>query len=254
MTNTSGVKALDGRTLLHWRVTVGLIVVLPVIGVLGGLLAIARSMIGPVEVWTFAGFYIASGLGISLGYHRLFTHLSFRAKPALRALLAVCGAMALEGPIIRWVADHRRHHRYTDQDGDPHSPHRHAAAPGDLVALLRSLLRAHLGWFFDAEKTRASQYAPDLLRDRVITTIDRLYPLWALISIVAPGLVSWAARRSPDAFVIGCVFGGLTRVFVVQHVTWSINSVCHMFGRRPFETRDQSRNNAMLALVSFGEC
>lgn len=247
------IKRLQGRLLLQWRMIVGAIVVVPILGMLTATTLAWQGYVGTPELMVFAVFYFATGLGISIGYHRLFTHLSYKAHPGVRFVLAVLGAMALEGPVIRWVADHRRHHRFTDVPGDPHSPHQYpdAHTPRGIV---RSLLHAHFGWFFDEDKTRVSRYAPDLLKDPVLRAVDRLYVVWACASVLVPGVVSWAIRGTPEAFVVGALFGGLARIFFVQHITWSINSVCHMFGSRPYRTRDESRNNALLAGLSFGEC
>lgn len=253
MDQRSETKVLAGPALFWWRLTVGAVVVIPILGVVGAAAWLWDRVLKPGDIVAFVAMYVLTGLGISVGYHRLFTHLSFRAHRGVRLALAILGAMAIEGPIIRWVADHRRHHRFTDRMGDPHSPHvrdphRH---PWWSMA---GLYYAHVGWFFDAQKTRAGRYVPDLLRDPTVRWVDSLYPLWAAISLAIPAGAGWWVHRSAQGAVTGLLFGGLCRIFLVQHVTWSINSLCHAFGSQPFSTGDQSRNNALLAFFSFGEC
>jgi stearoyl-CoA desaturase (delta-9 desaturase) len=204
--------------------------------------------------WTSAGlalgFYILSGLGITVGFHRYFTHGSFKANRPLKIALAIAGSMAIEGPVIRWVADHRRHHAFSDRDGDPHSPWRY----GETVpALMKGLAYAHVGWMFDVEQTSREKFTPDLLRDRDIAFVDRFFPLWVGISLGAPavlgGLITWSWWGAFSAFL----WASLIRVFLLHHVTWSINSVCHAIGKRPFAARDKSANFWPLAILSFGE-
>jgi stearoyl-CoA desaturase (delta-9 desaturase) len=202
------------------------------------------------DIVLFVVFYEVSGLGITIGYHRLFTHGSFKANRPLRIALAVAGSMAIEGPVIRWVADHRRHHAFSDRDGDPHSPWRYGET---LPALVKGLGFAHIGWMFDVEHTNREKFAPDLLRDRDIVRVDRLFPLWLAVSLLAPpllgGLISWSWAGALSAFF----WASLVRVFVLHHVTWSINSICHTIGDKPFAVRDRSTNFWPLAILSFGE-
>ncbi|MDT4975689.1 MAG: hypothetical protein QOG98_1447 [Pseudonocardiales bacterium] len=206
--------------------------------------------LGWTDVLLFLAFYIPSGLGITVGYHRLFTHSSFKANRPLRIGLAIAGSLAIEGPVIRWVADHRRHHAFSDKEGDPHSPWRY----GETVpALLKGLAFAHIGWMFDVEHTNRDKYTPDLLRDKDIARVDRLFPLWAAVSLIAPavlgGLITWSLPGALSAFF----WASLVRIFVLHHVTWSINSICHAIGERPFAARDKSANFWPLAILSFGE-
>jgi stearoyl-CoA desaturase (delta-9 desaturase) len=194
--------------------------------------------------------YAISGHGVTVGFHRLFTHSSFRAVRALRVALAIAGSLAIEGPVIRWVADHRKHHRYSDRDGDPHSPWRY----GETVpALIKGMWHAHIGWLFSPEQTSAEQYAPDLLKDRAIVRVSRFFPALALVSLLAPaavgGLVTWSWHGALTAFF----WGSLVRVALLHHTTWSINSICHAVGERPFRSRDRSGNVWWLAVLSMGE-
>ena len=195
-------------------------------------------------------FYAVSGHGITVGFHRYLTHGSFKAKRPLRIGLAVSGSLAIEGPAIRWVADHRKHHKFSDKDGDPHSPWRY----GETVpALVKGLWHAHMGWLFDTEQTNARQYAPDLLADRDIVRVSRAFPMLALASLLLPavlgGLLTWSWLGALTAFF----WASLVRIGLLHHVTWSINSICHAMGERPFDSRDRAGNVWWLAVLSMGE-
>jgi stearoyl-CoA desaturase (Delta-9 desaturase) len=195
-------------------------------------------------------FYYISGLGIAMGFHRYFTHLSYKAKPALRIALAIAGSLAIEGPVLNWVADHRRHHKYSDREGDPHSPWRFGT---DWKALAKGLAWAHIGWMFDGDRTSREKFCPDLLADRKIKFISSGFLALAVTSLALPpligGLWSWSWHGALTAFF----WGSLVRVAFLHHVTWSINSICHTFGKEEFEVRDKSRNVNWLAILSFGE-
>jgi stearoyl-CoA desaturase (delta-9 desaturase) len=194
--------------------------------------------------------YLFTGFGISIGFHRLFTHHSFKANRALKIVCAVAGSMALEGSAISWVAIHRRHHMFGDQPGDPHSPHRYGS---DVAGTVRGFLWAQVGWLFAANTTDTKRYAPDLLRDADLVVIDRLFPVLAVTSLALPFFVGWAIYGTLAGALLAFLWAGLVRMAVLHHVTWSINSVCHLWGQRPFTTSDLSTNVASLALVSFGE-
>jgi stearoyl-CoA desaturase (delta-9 desaturase) len=196
--------------------------------------------------------YALTGLGITVGFHRLFTHRSFETARPLRALLAVFGSMAVEGSVIDWVATHRKHHNYSDQPGDPHSPHLDEA-PG-WRGVLRGLGHAHVGWMFRGkDRANPARYARDLLADRDLRWISRTFPLWVLIGLLVPFGLGVALTGTLVGGLTGMLWGGAVRVFLLHHVTFSINSLCHCFGQRPFTTGDQSRNLAWLAPLAFGE-
>jgi len=196
--------------------------------------------------------YALTGLGITVGFHRLFTHRSFKTARPVRALLAVFGSMAVEGSVIEWVSTHRQHHNYSDQPGDPHSPHLDEA-PG-WRGVLRGLGHAHVGWLFiHTERGLKSRYAPDLLKDPVVSFINRTFLLWVLAGLAVPFLLGWAIGGSLTTALTGLLWGGAVRMLVLHHATYSINSLCHSFGRRPFTTGDESRNLAWLAPLAFGE-
>jgi stearoyl-CoA desaturase (delta-9 desaturase) len=194
--------------------------------------------------------YVVSGMGVTVGFHRYFTHSSFKATRPMRIALAIAGSLAFQGGIVSWVADHRRHHAFSDKEGDPHSPWLFGTGP---VAVARGFWHAHMGWLFDRDRTNARRFAPDLLADRDIAAVDRQFIFLTLASLGIPtligGLVSWSWWGALTALL----WGGLVRVGLLHHVTWSINSICHMFGSRPFASRDRSANVWWLALLSFGE-
>jgi stearoyl-CoA desaturase (delta-9 desaturase) len=202
------------------------------------------------DVILFVLFYYASGLGITIGYHRLFTHGSFKANRPLRIAVAIAGSMAIEGPVIRWVADHRRHHAYADREGDPHSPWRYGETTN---ALVKGMCYAHIGWMFDEMHTNREKYTPDLMRDRDIRIVDALFPLWLLLSMLLPPLIAGLIHMSWTSALSAFFWASLVRIFLLHHVTWSINSICHTIGEKPFAARDKSTNFWPLAILSFGE-
>ncbi len=194
--------------------------------------------------------YAISGHGVTVGYHRHFTHGSFKANRGLKVALAVAGSLAIEGPVVRWVADHRRHHAFSDREGDPHSPWRY----GETVpALIKGLWWAHTGWLFDVEQTPRAKYAPDLMADKDIRKVDRAFPWLVLTSMLLPPLVGGLWSMSWQGAVTAFFWGSLVRVSLLHHVTWSINSICHTIGQRPFKSRDKSGNVWWLAFLSMGE-
>jgi stearoyl-CoA desaturase (Delta-9 desaturase) len=237
------------------QVALGAFIVLPLLAVLASGVVLWGTGFHWRDVVISSVFYAVTGHGITVGFHRYFTHGSFKAVRPLRIGLAVAGSMAVEGPVNRWVADHRRHHAYSDKEGDPHSPWRYGTSFG---ALCKGLWHAHIGWLFDVEQTDQKRFAPDLLADRDIARVNRLFPLWVALSLGLPALVGgvWAAAVV-DGFWFGAAtaffWGSVVRMAVLHHATWSINSVCHAMGDRPFVTRDQSRNVWPLALISMGE-
>jgi stearoyl-CoA desaturase (Delta-9 desaturase) len=224
---------------------------LPLVGVIVAIVLLWGRMIGPLELSLMVCFYLLTALGITLGYHRMFTHRAFESSRAFRAIIAVMGSMAVQGSVITWVADHRKHHTYSDHEGDPHSPH--LAGPG-VGGAIKGLWHAHIGWLFEsvgtAERTR---FAPDLLKDRGLRVVDRLFWLWVVLGIAIPFGLGWLIGGSLGTAVTAALWGGLVRIFLLHHVTWSINSVCHFFGTRRFDVEDQSRNVFWLAPLSMGE-
>jgi stearoyl-CoA desaturase (delta-9 desaturase) len=210
------------------------------------------SLLGWSDVIVFVILYVSTGLGITVGFHRLFTHRSFKTSRPVRAVLAVLGSMAVEGSVNDWVATHRKHHSYSDAPGDPHSPHLDPA-PG-WRGVLRGLGHAHVGWMFRGkDKANPARYARDLLDDGDLRFISRTFPLWVLVGLLVPFGLGVALTGTIVGGLTAMLWGGAVRVFLLHHTTFSINSLCHCFGRRPFTTGDQSRNLAWLAPLAFGE-
>jgi stearoyl-CoA desaturase (Delta-9 desaturase) len=232
------------------RVAIALFVGVPFVALVAAVPVAWGWGLGWHDLVIAAFMYAVSGHGVTVGFHRLFTHRSFKAVRALRVALAIAGSLAVEGPVIRWVADHRRHHKFSDKDGDPHSPWRYGT---NFAALIKGLIFAHMGWLFDVEQTDQKQYAPDLLKDRAIVRVSRAFPWLVTASLLVPpligGLWSWSWQGAATAFF----WGTLVRISLLHHVTWSINSICHAIGERPFNSRDKSGNVWWLAVLSMGE-
>jgi stearoyl-CoA desaturase (Delta-9 desaturase) len=204
------------------------------------------------DIGLFLGFYVVCAFGTTIGFHRYFTHRGFEARLPVRVALAVLGCMTMQGPITQWVTDHRKHHALSDQPGDPHSPH--VGHGGGALGAVRGFLHAHVGWMFSnlgMEQGRA--YGKDLYDDRLIRTIDRLYLLWVVLTLGLPFALGYLIGGSLESGAEGLVWGGLIRIFAYQHATFSVNSICHMFGRQDFRSRDEARNNWLVALLVFGE-
>jgi stearoyl-CoA desaturase (Delta-9 desaturase) len=227
-------------------------VVLPFAAFIAAIVLLWNSWVGPTDLAILAVMYLPTGLGITIGYHRLLTHRAFDAPKPVKYTLATLGSMAVQGPVIDWVADHRKHHAFADEDGDPHSPHGHG---GGLKGALSGLLYAHMGWLLDTQgQAEKRRFAKDLLEDRGMRKINRNFPWIVLGGLLLPALLGFVLTGGdPMGALTGFLWGGLVRVFLVHHVTWSINSVCHYFGRRRFDLEDHSTNVFWLALPSLGE-
>jgi len=226
-------------------------VTLPLGGLIAAIVLLWGHAIGPLELVLLTATYVLTGLGITLGYHRMFTHRAFEASRAFRAIVAVLGSMAVEGSVITWVADHRKHHAFTDQEGDPHSPH--LSGPG-VWGAIKGLWHAHVGWLFEsvgaAERER---FAADLVKDPVMRAVDKLFFVWVVLGFAIPFALGWVVGGGLGTALTALLWGGFVRVFMLHHVTWSINSVCHFFGRRRFDIEDESTNVFWLAPLSLGE-
>jgi stearoyl-CoA desaturase (delta-9 desaturase) len=224
-------------------------VVIPFLATLVAIVAFWGNGVDAIDLGLFITFYVITGYGVTLGFHRLLTHKAFETKPAIRNSLAVLGSMAVEGPVIHWVADHRKHHAFTDVEGDPHSPHvGHGSG-------LRGLWHAHAGWLM-LEQGMASprRYAKELVEDRTMRRISDAFGWLVLLSLGLPAALGFVLHGFTLAGLLtGLLWGGLVRIFFVHHVTWSINSVCHFSGSRRFDVEDRSTNVAWLAVPSFGE-
>lgn len=232
------------------QLALGLFIAVPFLAVLAAVPIAWGGWLGWSDVLIMVVMYALTGHGITVGYHRLFTHRSFKPNRFVKNALAIAGSMAIEGPVVRWVADHRKHHKFSDRDGDPHSPWRYGHTLG---ALSKGFLYAHMGWLFDPEQTPQRTYAPDLMKDRDIVRISRQFPLWVLVSLSAPVLLGFLLTWSWQGALTAFFWGSLVRVALLHHVTWSINSICHTVGARPFLSRDKSANVWWLAIPSMGE-
>jgi stearoyl-CoA desaturase (Delta-9 desaturase) len=241
---------IAGQRRLPAHLSVYVFVVVPFAAVLAAVPVAWGWGLGWVDILLAAAWYTITCLGVTVGYHRYFTHGAFKAPRPVRIALAIIGSMAVQGPILHWVADHRRHHAFSDREGDPHSPWLFGQSP---VALARGFWHAHMGWLFDRSLTNQRRFAPDLLADRDIRVVHRLFLVWTLVTVLAPaaigGLVTWSWWGAVTAFF----WAGLVRITLLHHVTWSVNSICHMIGDRPFAARDRSANVWPLAVLSMGE-
>ena len=206
----------------------------------------------PSDLIVFGIVYFLTGFGITIGFHRLLTHRSFKTHPWLRGVFAALGSAAIEGPVISWVADHRKHHACSDREGDPHSPH--VGHGHGWKGALKGFFHAHLGWIFiHTERGNKQRFAPDLIEDPVVSYVNRTFFLWAVLGFVVAFGLGYAIGGDLAAGLTGLLWGGAVRVFLLHHVTYSINSLCHIFGRQPFKTKDESRNLAWLAVPTMGE-
>lgn len=203
-----------------------------------------------MQLGLMIAMYLLTGFGVTVGFHRLFAHKAFETQPAVRATLAILGSMSVQGPLFWWVALHRRHHHFSDAEGDPHSPHLHDGGLGSIIA---GAWHSHVGWLFKSDEPGANRYVVDLQKERSLATINKLYPLWAALSLLVPAAIGGLITRTWAGASWGLVWGGLARVFLVHHITWSVNSVCHLWGSQPFDSHDHSRNNALFGLLALGE-
>jgi stearoyl-CoA desaturase (Delta-9 desaturase) len=248
--SSGSAELLTGKRPMLAHVSVYLFVAIPMLALLAAVPLAWGWGLSWLDIGLAAVGYTVTCLGVTVGFHRYFTHGSFKARRWLRVTMALVGSMALQGPILHWVADHRRHHAFSDREGDPHSPWLFGSSP---VGLARGFWHAHMGWLFERDLTNQRRFAPDLLADKDIRLVHRLFGLCTAITLLAPplvaGLVTWSWWSAVTAFF----WAGLVRVAVLHHVTWSVNSICHMIGRRPFAARDRSANFWPLAILSMGE-
>jgi len=225
-------------------------VVLPFIALASAIMLLSGKAVTGLDLILCGVMYVLTAFGLTMGFHRLFTHRSFKCGAAVTACLGVAGSMAAQGPVLFWVACHRRHHHCSDDEGDPHSPH---AFGGGFKGVLRGWWHAHMGWMLTHKPENYRRLVGDLLRSRQVLAINRHYFVWIGVGLIVPallgGLISWTWM----GFFTGLLWGGLVRMFFVHHCTWSVNSICHLFGRAPFMTSDESKNNALCAMLTLGE-
>ncbi len=226
-------------------------VAVPVIAFVLAIVLLWHRAVGWLDLAVMAVLYVLTGLGITVGYHRLLTHRAFQTSRPVQYAFAIFGSMSVQGPVLSWVADHRKHHAHTDEEGDPHSPH---LAGRGVIGAIKGLWHAHVGWLFSLkDRAEPERYARDWLEDPGMRAIDRLFFVWLAAGIAVPFAIGFAVRGTLLGGLQCALWAGAVRIFVLHHVTFSINSVCHFFGRRSFATEDESRNVFWLAPLSFGE-
>ncbi|MBW8060763.1 MAG: acyl-CoA desaturase [Solirubrobacterales bacterium] len=227
-------------------------VVVPFVATIAAIALLWRSLVNPADLAIAAVMYLLTAISITVGFHRLLTHRSFQTSKPLEYVFAVFGSMAVQGPVISWVADHRKHHAHSDVEGDPHSPH--VGHDGGVRGVLQGLWHAHAGWLMSTQgRADWRRYAPDLYEDRGMRLIGRRFVPLVFASLAIPALAGYAVSGTLAGAATGLLWGGLVRIFFVHHITWSVNSVCHFLGTRRFETDDRSTNVFWLALPSLGE-
>ena len=235
--------------ILH-RIIYLIVITTPFIGLVLGIALLWGHGFGWVYFGMLLGGYLFSALGVTVGYHRLFCHRAFEAHPAVRFLFGVMGSTALEGSILKWVATHRCHHQHSDIAGDPHSPHHHGEG---FINMMRGLWYAHVGWMFHTDPSNLPRYVADLVRDRVVQICSKSWGIWAIAGLVFPAALAGAITHAWSGVLLGFLWGGLARIFFIHHITWSINSICHLWGSRPFRSHDHSRNNVLFGFIGLGE-
>jgi stearoyl-CoA desaturase (delta-9 desaturase) len=235
---------------LGTRVVSILTIGLPLVGLIAAIAYLWGTAFSWVHLALLVVGYLLTALGITVGYHRLFTHKSFSTNVVMKVALGVLGSMAVQGPILQWVAVHRRHHQHSDREHDPHSPNVHGAG---LISFVRGFVHAHCGWFFKAEPGGLDRYVPDLKADKAVRWTSKLFLVWVVMGLALPALIAGLVTGTWMGALLGLCWGGLARVFLVHHVTWSVNSVCHLWGTRPYASHDHSRNNALFGILALGE-
>jgi len=251
MTEVHDADLRAGRATFGTRAACIAVIVLPVLGLLAAIALLWGPGVQPVHLWLMVGGYVFTGLGITVGYHRLFTHKSFKTNRFMTAFWAILGSSALEGPVLRWVGMHRLHHQHSDHDLDPHSPHLHEGKT--MVDMLKGVWHSHMGWIMFACPVDLNKYTPDLRKDKMLLFIDRTFGWWVLLGLIIPGIIAYAVTGTFVGGLLGVLWGGFARIFIVHHITWSINSACHLWGKQHFRSHDESRNNALFGVLGLGE-
>jgi stearoyl-CoA desaturase (delta-9 desaturase) len=238
------------RGSLAMRVTTLVLVILPLLGTVVAIVSLWGWGFSWLDLGLLLGMYVLTALGITVGFHRLFTHRSFETYGFVQFILGVLGSMAVQGPLLQWVALHRRHHQHTDKPDDPHSPHSQGRG---LFGVLRGFWHAHLGWLFRPLPPDLDHYVKDLRQSRLLRTVSALFFVWVVLGLLIPAALGGLLTGTWAGAWLGLVWGGLARLFLVHHVTWSVNSVCHLWGQRPYRSDDESRNNVAVGVLAMGE-
>jgi stearoyl-CoA desaturase (delta-9 desaturase) len=240
----------EGTTMTKLKIVNLIAIATPFISFLVAAIFFWGTLFNGVQLAIFGLMYFVTSIGVTIGYHRLFTHSSFKTSRVMTGVLAALGSMAVEGPVLQWVADHRRHHQCSDDEGDPHSPHLH----GDgVLEALKGMWHAHVGWMLNPRSKRSMRYVGDLRKDKLVRRMSKLFPLWVLVGLALPSLLGGLITMTWMGAFLGFLWGGLVRICFVHHVTWSINSVCHIWGAQPFNTNDHSKNNPIMGIFAMGE-
>jgi stearoyl-CoA desaturase (delta-9 desaturase) len=248
------LEALGGGCPPRVRLIMLCVVILPFVGLAAVIAMLWHVPFQGTYLAIMVGMYVSTGIGIGTGFHRLFTHRSFSAGPYVRFFWAALGSMAIEGPLTTWVAEHRKHHQHSDAPGDPHSPHaRHDDYPTGIRGVVWGVWHAHVGWLFEKTPRDLERYVPDLLSDPGASFVSRTYWMWVALGLIIPAVLGGVLTGTWTGALLGFLWGGLVRTLVVHHITWCINSVCHLWGTRPFRTRDESRDNPIFGILAFGE-
>jgi len=232
------------------RLATLLVVLLPLLGCAAAVVFLWGWGFHWLDLALLLGMYVLTALGITVGFHRLFTHRSFETYGFIQFIFGVLGSMAAQGPLFQWVALHRRHHQHSDDPEDPHSPHHQGRG---FFGLLRGIWHSHMGWLFRAEPPDLDHYIPDLRRSALLRTVNALFFVWVAVGLLIPAAVAGLVTGTWAGAGLGLLWGGLARLFLVHHVTWSVNSVCHLWGQRPYRSKDESRNNVAVGLLAMGE-
>ena len=235
---------------LATRITTLLIISVPLVCVVAAPFCVWRWGFHWPDLYLMIGMYLVTALGITVGFHRLFVHRSFETFLWVKVIWAILGSMAVQGPLLKWVGMHRWHHQHSDTPADTHSPQHGGSG---ITGLLRGIWHAQIGWLFDAEPHGLDRYTADLTSIKAIRFINALFPLWVVLGLLIPAVLGGLITQSWMGVLTGFFWGGLVRVFLVHHVTWSVNSACHLWGRKPFKSDDESRNNALFGILALGE-
>ena len=247
---TPPVSKKHVRLSLGGRIATFIGVTVPFVGLVTAIVFLWGWGIHWTELAILLGMYSTTVLGVTVGFHRLFVHRSFETYLPVKVILTAIGSMSVQGSMIHWVGLHRWHHQHSDNIEDVHSPHH---GGGGLLGFLNGFWHSHIGWAFHADPPGLDRYVQDLQKSPTLRVASSLFPLWAILGLLVPAAIGGAVAGSWWGAWIGLLWGGFVRIFLVHHVTWSVNSVCHIWGSRPFRSEDESRDNVLFGLLAFGE-
>jgi stearoyl-CoA desaturase (delta-9 desaturase) len=250
------IPEIASREAVPERLSLGLLVanltgvIVPFLGLVTAIVFLWGRGFSWIDLGLLIGMSFLTSQGITVGFHRLFTHHSFETNRIVQFTLAALGSMAVQGALLQWVAMHRRHHQHSDTPDDPHSPHHQGKG---IVGLLRGVWHAHVGWILKPDPPNLSRYVTDLRRSCCLRVVSALFLVWVAIGLLIPAILGGLLTGTWMGVLFGLLWGGLVRICLIHHVTWSINSVCHLWGGRPYPTPDHSRNNFLFGVLAMGE-